>query len=240
MIIRYGILAVAVLLLSTTAAAADGPPTWTGLHVGLNAGYGWADVNGDPIKPTPEFPNGVDPDTEPNGWFGGGQIGYNFQSGSIVFGVEADYQAASMDDRLGFEVGLYDGVGKIETEITSFGSVRGRLGVAMGSVFPYVTGGFAWADVEANNTVIYGPEPGDIWRASDSAVHTGWVVGGGVEIALDQTWSIKGEYLYFDLGEESYTTTYRSGTGELGDTYKSHADVTMQTFRLGVNYRFGG
>ncbi len=69
--------------------------------------------------------------SEPEGWFGGGQIGYNLQSGSVVLGIEVDYQGAHMDDTLTFDVGVSNGVGRIKTEIDSFGSVRGRIGFAI-------------------------------------------------------------------------------------------------------------
>src|SRR5690606_26955927 len=54
------------------------PFSWTGFYIGANVGYGWGDADANPFPPgTPGFPLGLDPDSEPEGWFGGGQIGYN-------------------------------------------------------------------------------------------------------------------------------------------------------------------
>jgi len=227
----------------------DGPalmsqPSWTGFYVGANVGHAWGSYdsflpeNLDEEAYVP--PGGIRTDLNPDGWFGGGQVGFNFQRGSLVFGVEADWQGGDIEDS---EVGthyhtLEDKDFNIETTVNveSFGTVRARLGVAMGRVLPYVTGGFAWAKTEVDGLIYY-PAWDATWRGSDSQTHLGWVLGGGVEIALDESWSIKGEYLYYDLGEENYTITYVGP--HPGDTYSADADLTMQTVRLGVNYKFG-
>jgi len=255
---RPAIAALGLLLSTSLASAADlggpydtyggslkdepivvAPFSWTGFYIGANVGYGWADADADPFPPgTPGLPFGLNPDSEPEGWFGGGQIGYNLQSGSVVLGIEVDYQGAHMDDTLTFDVGVSNGVGRIKTEIDSFGSVRGRIGFAFDRVMPYVTAGFAWADVDSKTLVVYPTPAGPVtFSGGDSADHTGWVVGGGLEVAFSPNWSAKAEYLYFDLGEETYTTTLVGPF--VADTYTTDADLTMHTFRVGVNYRFG-
>ena len=250
-------IAVLGLLASTSLASAadfggpsydgslkDGPvlaqQSWSGLYVGANVGYGWADLDSTPIF-DPQLPEeGVRGDFEPDGWLGGGQIGYNFQSGQVVFGVEADYQWADLNDSASASFNVKNPLDiTTSVDVQSFGTVRGRIGLSLNRVLPYLTAGFAWADVKGQTRLSYGPGPEANWKGGDSAVHTGWVVGGGVEVALDPRWSAKAEYLYFDLGEKSYTTTFVNGAGEVGDTYKNDADLTMHTFRVGVNYRFG-
>jgi len=254
---RPAIAALGLLLSTSLASAADlGGPyggslkdepivavpfSWTGFYIGANVGYGWGDADANPFPPgTPGFPLGLDPDSEPEGWFGGGQIGYNHQTGSVVFGIEVDYQGTGMDDTLNFDVGQFGGVGRIKTEINSFGSVRGRLGVPFDRVLPYFTAGFAWADVDSDTTVWYPPVlPANTWRGDDSAVHTGWAIGGGLEVAFSPNWTAKAEYLYLDLGDKSYTTTFVNGVGVVADTYRTDADLSMHTVRVGVNYKFG-
>src|SRR5690606_2438416 len=105
---------------------------------------------------------------------------------------------------LNFDVGASNGEPRIITEINSFGSVRGRSGVPSDRVMPYVTAGFGWADVDSKTLVVYPTPAGAVtFSGGDSADHTGWVVGGGLEVALSPNWSAKAEYLYFDLGEET-------------------------------------
>src|SRR5690606_21008463 len=107
---RPAIAALGLLLSTSLASAADlvgpydtyggslkdepivvAPFSWTGFYIGANVGYGWADADADPFPPgTPGLPFGLNPDSEPEGWFGGGQIGYSLQSGSVVLGIEVD------------------------------------------------------------------------------------------------------------------------------------------------------
>jgi outer membrane immunogenic protein len=257
-------IAVLGLLASTSLASAadlggpsydgslkDGPalmaqPSWTGFYIGANAGYAWGSYDSflpeNLEKEAYVPPGGIRTDLNPDGWFGGGQIGFNFQHGSLVFGVEADWQGGDIEDSATsrhthtLESGQPEFDVDNSMSIESFGTVRGRLGVVMGRVLPYVTGGFAWAKTDVDARLTYLVDTPVVFAGSDSATHTGWVVGGGVEIALDENWSIKGEYLYYDLGEENYTITY-VGPWD-GDTYSTDADLTMQTIRVGVNYKF--
>lgn len=100
----------------------DGPAyvgvNWSGLYVGVNAGYGWS-ANTDYLDPT--------------GAFGGGQIGYNIQRGNIVFGLETDFQGS----------GISDGGSSLDW----FGSLRGRLGYAFDRALVYGTAGFGYGQV---------------------------------------------------------------------------------------------
>ena len=148
--------------------------SWTGFYIGANAGYGWgsgtglADAYG----------------LSPKGWFGGGQLGVNYQfQNNVVAGLEADVDGGDISDSsLG-----------VSSKLNAFGTVRARLGYAFGRVLPYVTGGFAWG----NNTLDYG-------ALSQSQTHTGWTAGAGLEYALTDHWTAKTEYLYTDLSSKYY------------------------------------
>jgi len=215
--------------------------SWTGLYLGGNVGYGW----GDGSAPWDNYlawhyagwdsiaANGG---SDPTGWFGGGQIGYNFQlSNNVVLGAEADFQFGSLTDRLNYtaaDIGLDDqDFGSIDTKIESFGTVRARLGYAMDRFLPYVTGGLAWGNVKVSEQWssytggVYDP----FWSGSASKTETlwGWTVGGGLEYAVTDNWTVKGEYLYADLGDINWDSA--AGT---------NIDVTLQTVKLGVNYKF--
>jgi outer membrane immunogenic protein len=182
---------------------------WSGLYVGVNGGYGWnGDTNGNLV--------------DPSGGFGGGQIGYNFQRGNIVFGLEADFQGADIQDsaNLGKD-------GTINSKMDWFGTVRGRLGYAFDRALIYATGGFAYGDVTTSGTFFL---PGPL---SISETQTGWVVGAGLEYKVLPNWSVKGEYQYIDLDASSL-----SGAGPLAVSNSNSTEV--HTFRVGLNYFVGG
>ena len=158
------------------------PPvfTWTGFYVGGNAGYGWGNVN------TNGFANVGDVD----GFVGGGQIGYNYQMGQFVLGLEADIQGADLSS--GSNLGLV----RVKTDY--FGTVRARVGVAFDRFMPYVTGGWAYGNVKTSI-------PG-IGFSSDKSHTGGWVIGGGLEYAVTNNLIAGVEYLYVDLGDKSILT----------------------------------
>jgi outer membrane immunogenic protein len=164
----------------------DGPAyvgvNWSGLYVGVNGGYGWSQ-NTSPVDPT--------------GAFGGGQIGYNFQRGNIVFGIETDFQGS----------GISDSAGSLNSSLDWFGSVRGRLGYAFERALVYGTGGFGY---------------GQVTNEGLSQTQTGWVAGAGVEYKITPSWSAKAEYQYFDLGEHGGL----NNTGPLDDAYSGRTQFS--------------
>lgn len=185
-----------------------GPPRylWTGFYAGLQAGYGWADgylFDGGGVYGSPEV----------DGFIGGGTIGYNFQSGQIVWGLETDLSYA--------DIGGSDGCGArtpCSASIDWLWTVRGRVGLDMNGWMPYITGGYAMADVGASD---------NLGSGSDT-VH-GWTIGGGLEVKLDRNWSIKGEYLYVDLDDSFGLSGAPPGDASVED---------LHIVRAGVNYKF--
>ncbi|WP_029005647.1 outer membrane protein [Azorhizobium doebereinerae] len=172
------------------------PPafSWTGFYIGANAGYAWGSGTGAADA------NGLNPD----GWLGGGQVGYNYQfQNNMLVGLEADVQ--------GSDIGSSNGA--LSSKLDYFGTVRARLGYAFDRVLPYVTGGFAWG----NNKI---STPG----ISESNTLTGWTAGAGVEYALTNNWTARAEYLYTDLGKGNYNAIGEAGvnasTARLGVNYK--------------------
>ena len=144
--------------------------TWTGFYVGVNAGYGWSNDDFDAF-------DAADVDDD-GGFVGGAQVGYNYQIGSFVVGLEGDIQYADFGAEGAFD---FDGDGDDDTFESSdwFGTVRARAGVAFGQALIYATGGFAFAD--------------------DA---TGWTVGGGLEYAFTNNLSAKIEGLYVNFEED--------------------------------------
>lgn len=223
--------ALAGLTAVTSASAADlaarpytkAPPApvavgynWSGFYAGVMGGYGWSDrvrVDGFTTQ-----------SGDINGGFGGGTIGYNWQTpgGIWVWGLEVDAAGSDIKYR---ETGLVALVPyTFEDKIRSFGSVTGRVGVTAGAALFYAKGGYAWADNRISLNV------GGL-GFSESKVHSGWTVGAGVEYMFAPSWSLKGEYMYADYGNENYLRAFAPTTGvDLG--------MTTHTVKGGINYHF--
>ncbi len=189
---------------------------WSGFYAGANAGYGWG--NDSAVTLYGPGISGSAGAVQPDGWFGGGQIGYNRQFDRLVLGVEADLQGADISDSSSGPVG------QSSVDINWFSTVRGRVGYAMGPALLYVTGGFAFADVDYTVTGT-GPFAAAM---SDSKIKTGYTLGGGLEWAFAPQWSLKTEYLYVDLGNEALSN----------GPITSSSDTDFHTVRVGLNYHF--
>jgi outer membrane immunogenic protein len=196
---------------------------WDGFYLGVNGGYAWADTNNAPLFFNGDYQGGLG-SLSPEGGFGGGQIGYNVTYGRVLLGLEADVQAADINDRSFGAVAN----GGASTDIDWFGTVRGRAGFVMDRALIYVTGGYAWADADMSFRA-FGPDSGKI---SDSETLNGYVLGGGIEWALTDKWSTKLEYQYVDL-EDTHLTGFVGG-----NRYDTRIDPDFHTVRLGLNYRF--
>ncbi|WP_426608569.1 outer membrane protein [Bradyrhizobium sp. McL0616] len=173
---------------------------WTGFYLGIVGGGAWEDSNSPRMQ----------------GGFVGGTAGYNWQTGNVVFGVEADGAWADVNasaTALGITV---------SSKTDALGTVRGRVGYAVNNVLFYGTGGYAWIDNKISVSALG-------LTASDSKWHSGWTVGAGVEAFIAPQWSVKGEYLYRSLGGETYFAgAVPSGT------------LNFHTVQVGVNYHFNG
>jgi outer membrane immunogenic protein len=205
------------------------PYVWTGFYVGGNVGYGWGRANGGiTLDGNPIYSGGTNVD----GVIGGGQLGYNWQTGNLLIGVEADIQASGQSGSSTQSYNLTPAIPVLDADtfkLTYFGTVRGRLGYAADRWLLYVTGGWA-----------YGKETLDGTRTQSGTVHpfslsnnaNGWTVGGGVEMGIDKNWSAKAEYLYIDLG--TWNTTGTAPQGIIASSNK----FTDNILRVGANYRF--
>jgi len=188
------------------------PPifSWSGLYIGAHAGYGWGhDKIGLPAI-------GYSTSFSPNGVVGGGQIGYNYQINHFVVGVEADIDGTSLS-KTAFDPVTGTAYG---SQIPVEGSVRGRLGITWDRALLYATGGLALGQEKATFT-----PPG----ASYTRGLTGWTLGGGVEYAMTNNWSMRGEYRFTEF-ERATDTPPASPT--INHRLDEHA------VRVGVDYKF--
>ncbi len=189
---------------------------WSGFYAGVMGGYGWSDrvrVDGFVLQ-----------SNDIKGGFGGGTVGYNWAipGGNWLWGLEVD--AAASDIKYSESGTILLVPYAFEDKIRSFGSVTGRLGVTAGAALFYAKGGYAWADNRISLNV-------GTAGFTESKVHSGWTVGGGVEYMFAPNWSLKGEYMYADYGNENYLRAFAPATGvDLG--------VTTHTVKGGINYHF--
>jgi outer membrane immunogenic protein len=178
---------------------------WTGFYVGINGGGGWGTAAWDST-------GGYDV----SGGLIGGTIGYNWQTGPWVLGIEGDIDWADIKGTTTTNCG-----GGCTTQNNWLGTARGRVGYAIDRWMPYLTGGAAFGDVEASH-------PGFTGMTN---TQLGWTIGGGVEFAVMNNLTAKVEYLHYDLG------SFQCGmncNGFVSDNVNFHADV----IRGGLNLRF--
>ncbi len=259
---------VAFVALAGAAAAADLPArsapvafapvpafTWTGFYFGAHGGYMWSDTDvklagvGGLFLPT-DIQNGVFPrsiSVDRDAALGGIQAGYNVQSGMFVFGVEADISWFGNQNRKEFTIidpapppwpfsGLLTS-STYHSELDWLGTVRARAGVAFDRALVYATGGLAGGEVENSFGIgIPAIRYNTTWSSRDT--EWGWAVGGGVEYALTNHVSLKGEYLYYDLGDRTIRArdgvTPGFGSEFINYEFKNSGNLV----RGGVNFRF--
>ena len=207
--------AVAATVSATTAFAADliieepvaivdvASTDWTGAYVGVHAGAGSADIDWSTPGPSGEY--------DASGWLLGVQAGYNWQSDSVVYGIEAD---ASWADISGEDDAFPPDA--VTRSIDWTASLRGRLGFAVESLLFYGTAGVA---VASSSAEVFGEE--------DSATHFGWTAGVGLEALVTEDISLRAEYRYTAYGDQDYDFGFPVTTG-----FDTH------TVTVGLNFHF--
>jgi outer membrane immunogenic protein len=192
------------------------PFSWTGFYVGVNIGGAWgtsSDTNASFALPTTG-------NFHTSGVLGGGQLGYNWQYGQWVLGLETDIDGSGLKGSTSSGICL---TVVCTTSQTWLGTTRGRVGYAFDHWLVYGTGGVAYGDVKFTDL----PAPVVV---SGTDTKLGWTGGGGVEYAFAMNWSAKLEYLYVDLGNAGIACTPGCGT--------SNIKFNENILRGGLNYHF--
>jgi outer membrane immunogenic protein len=229
----------ALVATSLAASAADlprkAPPPppplapvydWNGFYIGVMGGYGTSDRTRVTVGGV-EFTTAS---SDLKGGFFGGTAGYNFApvGSSWLFGIEADAAWASIRHSVtGGIVPL--ATLTVEDKIQAIGSVTGRLGWTWGPGLLYVKGGWAWADNKLSAALVTGVPP-IIATRSESQLHSGWTIGGGLEYLFAPNWSGKIEYMFADYGNQTYAAGLVPGGIGLS--------ATVHTIKGGINYHF--
>jgi outer membrane immunogenic protein len=209
--------------LAGTAAQAQAP-TWSGFKAGITLGASnytntWTDTDYD--------------------WYGGSlsyskrklapaiHVGWDTQSGSVVFGIELDhsFNSAKRDVIYDTPIGNSLRVRKID-ELKSVTTLRGRMGLTAGNALFYATAGVA--KVKADHSWAETGDPTDSWPTFSND-HTGFVYGFGIEHRLNQMFSLRAEYQHVNI-PETKSTNVNGYTMEVGE------DVS--TFAFGASFHF--
>ncbi|MEJ0096243.1 MAG: outer membrane protein [Methylocella sp.] len=209
--------------------------TWTGFYIGAQVGYAWGTSNGNIGDNFGDFSS---LSVSNSGVIGGGHVGYNLQLNQFVVGLEGSVDGSSLSKTFsGFvsENGIFPGFAPpvtVHSSVDVMGSVRGRLGYAWDRVLIYATGGVAFAGVNSSISTPFGFD-------SASSTRVGWTVGGGLEYAITNNWSIRAEYRYSDFG---HTTVFASNSfnfpllASVGAFANRH--TTENQVQAGVSYKF--
>jgi len=177
---------------------------WTGVYIGADLGGVWA-------QGRYSFP-GATVNVNGDSVMGGGFIGYNYQFGNFVLGLEGDVQGLSVDRR--------DASGMLRVQQDLLASINGRVGFSFGNALVYAIGGVAFSDTKFWNGA-------SSWTNSD----VGYDIGGGLEYAFTPNWTVRAEYRYYDFGKVTKTPAVPAPSFGF--------QKTDNTVRVGVAYKFG-
>ena len=232
------------------------PVDWTGFYVGGQIGYGWGLNDGAIAYLTPGGLNGQSGlrsgatssvNGDATGVIGGAHAGYNRQFDKWVVGVEAavDPTLLSRNVSISAPNSAADPTGALGIGATATGSiwstiqgsVRARAGYALDRMMFYGTGGVAVGEF-GSNFQLYGNDLtlAPFYAADQhSTTRVGWTLGGGVEYAVNQHWSVRGEYRYTDFGHMGDLPAATS----LGAAYAADRHLDQNQVQVGLSYKFG-
>jgi outer membrane immunogenic protein len=228
-----GIIAIGVLI-GTPALAADlalNPPSvvpppvfsWTGLYLGVEGGWGWGRENYTDNSVV-GIPPGVAISQRPSGGIFGGVLGYRYQTGQFVFGVEVTPAWADLLGSVTPGPGVTDNF-----KVRSLYTAIGQAGWAFSQALIYVKGGWAGASVNTSISTAGGG------FADQNQSDSGWTVGVGLDYAAWQNLVVGIEYDHFDLGYGAFATT-----GVLGNAYfvTNPSRLTIEQVVGRLTYKF--
>jgi outer membrane immunogenic protein len=239
-----GVLATSAVLIPAVASAQEGDGgRFNGPYVGLTAGYsnGKDTTTGAPLRTATGSPffgafSGSQVDSSTSARVKGGEVGltggYNVQRRHLVYGLEGDATWSDADgDRTIANTPVAGTNERFTGDVNAYGTLRARVGYAWNNVLVYGTAGGAAVQSKVGRD--YVNAAGTRLSDDDTRTHIGGAYGGGVEWAVNDKWSVKGEYLRLDVEKQPYNTSYADGS-----TATTRVDVDRDVGRVGVNYRF--
>lgn len=222
----------AATAMATAAQAADtGSYDWSGFYAGINAGMlgDNTDVSTGANGSAAWTDSGDDRTSDSTiGFTGGGILGYSWQVDQIVLGIETDlnYGGLSGTGSTSFSdpSAPYRST-DVDYDSSWYGTLRGRMGYAADNLLIYGTAGLAYGGFDTKSYLDGERDASSDW------VGIGWTAGAGVEYGIDK-WSLGLEYLYVDLGSQSYSIT------DADYKLKNEVDYQFSVARATLKYRF--
>lgn len=238
---KYVLIVGFLALCGTAQAQVRNPYTWTGFYLGADAGYAWGNASThDDIKDwcspgdTACIAKFVGPfNFNPQGAFGGGLAGYLFQYQNFVVGPEAEFGYLNLQGNRRTDSSNPTKFQELNVDGGMYAVLGGRIGYAFGRTLVYGKAGWAWYDTDATQTTT---NPGYVTHGTGA--FDGWAYGGGLEQAIGNGWSIRAEYLHFDLGTKMGDQTSVSDP-PIGHVYANWTSINADSVKLGITYRFG-
>lgn len=211
-------------------------PTWTGLYLGFNGGWEWSQNNN--VTFTDQPAAGIVPfpalslSQESSGAVFGGQLGYNYQAGNWVFGIEGDVDGVGSQRSFKSVVEPTTGATFSASATPRWlASLRGRLGYTWGPGLIYITGGGAWEGAEFNTSDAGG-------SSSFTNTRSGWTAGAGYEWMIAPNWMVRAEYLYYGFSGNVNNSAAISPVFGGGFINHNWDKMNVNVVRLGLNYKF--
>jgi outer membrane immunogenic protein len=253
-----------IMLMSGGAWAADIPMkapvaravmapawSWSGWYIGAHAGYAWGNTNfvdrGSPLGAVPAYNTVLNDawDIRTRGFVGGGQIGWNWWTNPLLFGVEADLGYLGLTGSGAAPAGCRffacDTVGSVKSDF--YATLRGRLGFTVTpDLLLYITGGGIGINQRTSvvDACFVAPCGFAVTNAEDKSFRLGWTAGGGIEWHFPGTqWTVKGEWLYYDIGTKQLSApAFFPPAVAPTAAFLWNTKSTGALARLGLNWHF--
>jgi len=240
--VRVGAAVLGLFLVGDAAAAADlnyyggykdQPPSfalpsalWQGFYGGGHVGGLWSNIDAaeNIVILSPAVAVQGHESISGRALFAGLQGGYNFQAGNFLYGLEADLGGMDVSGSRTFSIAAPLNSVTVSASGGLYGDITARAGFSYGSALLYAKGGFAFftGDVKVAD--------GGANISQNSGTFAGWTLGGGVEFMITPRWTVKGEYLYYDFGNNNFSSILGPASARFDDT------LTMHTVKVGVNF----
>ncbi len=224
------------------------PPTgydWTGFYLGAHVGGIWDRTDWFEDS-TLSGSGGIGPvgfhdaSLSTTGFFGGGQGGWNYQTGWVVWGVEADGSAAALSHSVPCFPEVTGTVQSCSTRVPALGTFTARVGAAFDSLLLYFQAGGAWEDEKlqaiCNVCGLLGTPTNAVYAQGIG----GLTLGGGVEYAFAGKWSAFLQYNYVTFGNRDLTFLFQPPNLPSSGPMTEYVRETANIVEFGINYRFGG
>jgi outer membrane immunogenic protein len=195
-------------------------------------------------------------ETRDSGGTVGGQVGCNYQVSTFLIGLEGDFNWSSLRSNVNAAYTAFPSANplftispateSLSTRLDWFSTIRGRGGFTFDRWLVFATGGLAIGHFRSSTSVVYGTSgtspvfSGASHAGENTTTRLGYAIGGGVEYAFTNNWSLKAEYLYMNFGSWSYASALAApaAAATAGYAWTTNVSAREHVARVGINYKF--